>query len=314
MSSHGNNGNQSPILRENAVSMELVASHEWRPTMDTHDLENISLESNVPSKVILSIILFSNLWTLLLTVLPVVVEIQPKNYYAHHPDWYSGADIMRFIEPIGGLPLNVWILYKSGIFQAPLHKTKWIPLCIFFFGAAIYQQGAGFHSASAMFKNAVETLPAQDDQVNDLHYYMRTVWEHEVSHYLYATGLAIMHATQAYAYRYVVSPQLGLTKTSKTLLFCSSLLLGLLVAGVAIEFPSGTIVGLIYLVLYGLGCVGGYIFYQHYHYHDKTIFIYGHRPILHHFLLGYLWALTILIVWICVVGGFKSRAEAGTGI
>jgi hypothetical protein len=191
-----------------------------------------------------------------------------------------------------------------------MNNMKWWTLGLFFLGAAVYEQGAGFHSAANMFKNAVETLPAQDDEVQDLHYYMRTVWEHEVSHYLYACGLAVMHATQAYSYKDVASPQLGLTKTGKVLLFFSSLALGLLVAGVAIEFPAGTIVGLIYIIVYGFGCIGGYMFHQHYYKQDKTILVYGRRPILHHFILGYTWALAILIAWICFVGGFKSRSQA----
>ena len=69
----------------------------------------------------------------------------------------------------------------------------------FIVGASIYGQGAGFHSASNTFKNALETIP-QDDDIEDLYYYMRTVWEHDVSHYLYATGAVIMNAAQLYSY------------------------------------------------------------------------------------------------------------------
>ncbi len=297
------------------ISVQLdILQQDYETTFNDSDINHFTLDSNVPYRKILLIILFSNLWTLVLTVLPVFVDFGPHNYYARHPDWYTGDDVIRFIEPIGGLPLNFLVLYKSGIFETPertIDNYTIACLTIFFLGAAIYGQGAGFHSASAMFKNAVETLPAQDDQVQDLHYYMRTVWEHDVSHYLYAVGLALMHACQAYAYRNVKAPQLGLTKVGKTLLCLSSLVLGLLVAGVAIEFPSGTVVGLIYIVLYGMGIVGGYLWYQQGQDEEKSAFYFGQKPVLHHFFFGYVCALIILVAWIIAVGGFKSRSEAG---
>lgn len=305
--------------RANSRSLNIIgvgASRDEEELIVNNDIHNYPIESNVPYRTILLIILISNLWTLILTLVPVIANVGPDNYYAHHPGWYTGDDVIRFIEPIGGTPLNFLVLYKSGIFyndeDGKLTNRTVACLTIFFLGLAIYGQGAGFHSAANMFKNALETLPAQDDQVQDLHYYMQTIWEHDTGHYLYAIGLAIMHACQAYAYRDVKAPQMGLTNIGKLLLFLSSAVLGLLIAGVAIEFPSGTIVGLIYLIFYGMGVIGGFLFYQ-YRYaeqENKEKLFYGQRPVLHHFFLGYVWALIIVIAWIIVVGGFKSRSQA----
>jgi len=51
---------------------------------------------------LLSLILFSNIWVLVMTVLPVAVDVGPNNYYPGHPGWYTGDDVIRFIEPIIG--------------------------------------------------------------------------------------------------------------------------------------------------------------------------------------------------------------------
>ena len=108
-------------------------------------------------------------------------------------------------------------------------------------GAALYEQGAGFHSASCMFKNALETFPksAHDDFYDDLFYYMRTFWQHIVGHYLYATGYATMSCCYAYAYRDHVTPTGGLDKKTIILMISASLLYALLITGVAADFPSG---------------------------------------------------------------------------
>jgi len=108
-------------------------------------------------------------------------------------------------------------------------------------GAAVYEQGAGFHSASCMFKNALETFPksAHDDFYDDLFYYMKTFWEHIVGHYLYATGYATMACCYAYAYRDHVTPTGGLDKKTVALMITASFLYGILITGVAADFPSG---------------------------------------------------------------------------
>jgi hypothetical protein len=224
---------------------------------------------------------------------------------------------MRFLEPIGGTPLQFFVLFMSGIFKENMNRGSLICVGIFLFGLALYNQGAGFHSASNMFKNALETVMTDDDnnpetrKLENLHYFMKSVWEHAVSHYLYAGGYGIMNFAQLWAYRLMKAPYMGLTKKGKALLILSSLLYGMLITGVAVEFPSGTIVALVYLLVYG-GCgVGGYMLYQYKINNDVDMFKFGQRPIVHHFFLGYCFALFFVIIWIGVVGGFKTRKAAG---
>ena len=51
---------------------------------------------------LLALIFISNLWLLIMTSIPVAVNIPPDDYYNNHPGWYTGNDVMRFLEPIFG--------------------------------------------------------------------------------------------------------------------------------------------------------------------------------------------------------------------
>lgn len=314
---------------------------------------------------ILQLFLFTNLWTLLLTVVPVLISIPSNEYYRGHPNWYTGNDIIRLIEPIGGLPLNFYIFWNSNILSKR-YKTQldYIIIFLFFFGAAIYQQGAGFHSASNMYQNAVSQIldntTKNDDTINllsDLYYWMRTIWEHNISHYLYASGYAIMSFCHAFAYQYhtvylpslIISVDISPTSDSILyeeytnryyyigkmnqriwiLLYITSFTFALLVASVAIEFPEGLIVGLLYTCLYGICGIGAAIFSQ-YHIDGSRMDEFGNiigspslvaklkdyflrfiftRPILHYFLVSYIEAMIIILIWIISVGGLKQRNQ-----
>ena len=48
---------------------------------------------------IFSLFLASTLWTLVMTVFPVLVDL-PQNLYKPHYGWYNGDDIVRLLEPI----------------------------------------------------------------------------------------------------------------------------------------------------------------------------------------------------------------------
>jgi len=259
----------------------------------------------------MSTILAANTWTLLMTGIPVLLTVQPTTYYTNHDGWYTGSDMMRFIEPVGGLLVNFAVLKQSRIFDKPLDGQQLAIVYVFLFGATIYLQGSAFHAAANMFKNALESYPYYNDRtLGDLHYYMRTVWEHGVGHYLYATGLAIIISCYTYSFRDLISvtPQ---DRMERCLSISSAIVFAVLVAGVSIDFPSGTIVGLIYVVLFGYGLVGSYLLYQ-YRYNTaahNALKVYGSHPVLHYLLLGCSLALVIIVTWIACVGGFKSRSE-----
>jgi hypothetical protein len=95
----------------------------------------------------------------------------------------------------------------------------------------------------------------------------------------------------------------------KFLLVLSSLSYGLLIALVSINFPSGLIVGIIYCVLFGLCVVGGYVVHQYKYRSDRAITGFGNRPIVHHFLLSYVWGIVFIIIWIGLNGGLASPSQ-----
>lgn len=314
-----NNNFSSPLIDFTVVkSPEQVVDHalQYLDRSEHHsttvDGDDLPARCNYDIHWLLATILAANTWTLLMTGLPLFLTVQPTTYYANHDGWYTGDDVMRFIEPVGGLLINFAILKQSRIFDTPLQYKELATVYVFLFGSSIYLQGSAFHAAANMFKNALESYPYNTDRtLRDLHYYMRTVWEHDVGHYLYASGLAIMISCYAYSFRDLISTGAAVHDRMELCLSIScAIVFAALIAGVSINFPSGTIVGLIYIILFGYGLVGGYLVYLYrYKAAHGALTMYGSYPVLHYLLLGCTLALVIIVTWIVCVGGFKSRSE-----
>lgn len=168
-------------------------------------------KSNNDYKVLYVFFACNFLWTLIMTSVPVIIDLKPLNYYQPREsmsppqgtsDWYSCSDVIRLVEPLVGLPFQLILFICSGIFDNWDKINNKICIILWIFAASIYSQGAGFHSASNMFKNALESYSwkltgigsngSYDDDFVPLYYYMRTVWEHNYSHYMYACGYAGM--------------------------------------------------------------------------------------------------------------------------
>lgn len=283
------------------------------------NVQTWSLEHAVHTFYLISITV---LWSVVLTFVPVFVDLESSTdnmYYKR--GWYNAADIVRFIEPIGGMPLNLAILLRSGLLtrgNAPLI------LIVFTFAGTIYVQGAAFHSASVMFKHAVERyddLYAGNRYITDMLYWIRTVWEHIISHYLYVAGYAVFIACIAWVYKdHQLEPAAeGRLGKLYAAVGASTILYAILVSGVAINFPSGCIVGLIYILGYGIG-VNGYLLreagawsaLQQGGWSSMRTWsdVLCRRPILVYYLASHVLALVILICWIAAAGGFYSRSEA----
>lgn len=314
--------NNSPLINFTVKSPERVVAHDLQ-YLDQSDHQSTTVDGDVndihvPVRCnyglhwLLATILAANTWTLLMTGIPLFLTVQPTTYYAKHDGWYTGNDVMRFVEPVGGLLINFAILKQSRIFDTPLHhKEELATVYVFLFGATLYLQGSAFHAAANMFKNALESYPYNNDHtLSDLHYYMRTVWEHDVGHYLYAIGLAIMISCYTYSFRDLISTGAVHDKLELCLSISCAIVFAVLIAGVSINFPSGTIVGLIYIILFGYGLVGSYLVYLYRYKADhNALTLYGSHPVLHYLLLGCTLALVIIVIWIACVGGFKSRSE-----
>ncbi|KAJ3396851.1 hypothetical protein HDU92_001685 [Lobulomyces angularis] len=121
------------------------------------------------------LMLSSNLVTIVLTMLPVLVKL-PKL-----AKWYWSNDLIRLLEPFCALPFQLFIFLESELVYLHFSQSQKVAkkgvlsnILIFFkfnsatiefvavvllfsFFAALYQQGAGFHSASNYYKNVLET-------------------------------------------------------------------------------------------------------------------------------------------------------------
>ena len=256
-----------------------------------------------------TLFLLSNLFVVLLTGIPVLVsfpDIRPDS-----PGFYSGADILRLLEPIVALPLQMLIFTSSINFTGDSESHGKQPagrvvlIIVFSFACALYQQGAGFHSAANMFKNSIAPIYESVDttpEIVKIYDWMRNVWEHLISHYIYAAGGILISWVYAYQFRnYVIEG--GIKRWSTRIVwFLASLTYAAVISFVAIEFIKGSIVALCLIVIYGYGCLGTFLYSRH------DGFVLGKRIVIQYYLLAYTIALVVVIGWMGKYG-LKSRNE-----
>lgn len=136
---------------------------------------------------------------------------------------------------------------------------------------------------------------------------MRDLWEHYIAHYLYAAGAMIMSWVQLFAFRNQIH---GPLPTITRIVWCIGVVFyGLLLAGVAIEFPHGLIVGLVYSIVIGLVCVLMIVFNRK-GLKRGGLFTMGRRMVLQFYLGACILGLIIIIIWIAIFG-LVNRKAAG---
>ncbi len=316
----------TPSFMECAGS-PLYAELEKRDDGETGSGRNVILKgsratSNAEYRIIFFLLFLTQFWTLVMTFIPVIGNVQPKDYYDRKGWSYGGTDVMRFLEPVISLPLNFALFCLSGILidydiRDPMkEKEKTFFIGLWFLAAAICQQGAGFHSCANMLKNAFETLPIYsnpvDDGTQEFYYYIRTWWQHLISHYMYAAGYAFMAISNMFAYRQHATPgeeMGGLSKENQFYLVISAFCYGLVTSGVAINFPAGTVVALVYLLCYGIFGLIGYRYYlsSRDRWYGFELFT---RPVLDYYILSYTFSLIIVLIWIGYAGSvWKTRED-----
>lgn len=135
---------------------------------------------------------------------------------------------------------------------------------------------------------------------------MQTLWEHYIAHYLYAGGAMIMSWVQMFAFRNQIHGPLP--KSTRIIFSIGIVLYSLLLAGVAIEFPKGLIVGLVYTIVIGLICVSMIIFNPH-NLPRGGLFTMGRRMVLQFYLAACVIGLAIIIIWIAIFGMVNRKAS-----
>ncbi|CAG8593023.1 5593_t:CDS:2 [Paraglomus occultum] len=269
------------------------------------DTERVS-EKNYDSRIVI-LLLIIPIWTFLFTALPVLINFQGVL-----------ADLYRIVEPIVGLPLYYFLLLSADVFTTDInHKRKFafglseksfLGLW-FMIAGSIYTQGAAMHATAIMAKHEIENAEANNPQmvlaypvVKDVENYYRDTLEHLIGHYMYAGGAILIALCNIIAFR----NQRHNSPHSVPLIIgwvIGSLMYGILIAGVAIEFPKGTIVGLVYTLVLGI-LLGIFLI------RVKGISLHGRCLVLQYYLMSSVVALIIIVIWICI-HGFTDRKSAG---
>ncbi|PKC11450.1 hypothetical protein RhiirA5_354148, partial [Rhizophagus irregularis] len=288
-------------------SYDFRSEESIRLGISSPKLANIHLSKNYDRKIIILLIV-APICILLFTCIPVFVDFHGV-----------AADIYRFSEPIISLPLQYIIMTTSEVFNdqtqegrnfiSGLTEREFLNIW-FLIGAALYAQGAGMHSTAIIAKHSIKDVISAHPEIvqqypviNDVLYYFRHDLEHTAGHYIYAVGFVIITWAQIFAYRRQRHD--GIDSLKGTLWWIAGgVLFGLLHGLVAIEFPSGPLVILIYVLLVGS-------FLALYLYRFKNLFTKGRRLVLQSYLIGYTVALVIILIWIAAVRGIKDRSSAG---
>ncbi|KAH6601293.1 hypothetical protein BASA61_002063 [Batrachochytrium salamandrivorans] len=163
--------------------MECHHHQQGKSTHVNHELRPILLGG---------LLLTSTIITLFFVTFTIFATL--PNIPTRRPGWYVGNDILRLLEPIVTLPFQFFILLESGIFQRRLNLGNTIAIVVFMVAAALYQQGAGLHTASIMFKHTIQTAVDDADAGSllplllEIKSWIRDLWEHIISHYIFPKG------------------------------------------------------------------------------------------------------------------------------
>lgn len=120
----------------------------------------------------------------------------------------------------------------------------------------------------------------------------------------------IMSWVQLFAFRNQVH---GPLPTVTKVVWCiGSVIYGLLLAGVAIEFPQGLIVGLVYTIVIGFICIAMMIFNRK-NLPRGGLLTMGRRMVIQFYLGACVLGLIIIIIWIGKYG-LLNRKAAGIAV
>ncbi|KAI8993374.1 hypothetical protein BDB01DRAFT_776107 [Pilobolus umbonatus] len=261
------------------------------------------------------LLLLTAFFILLLTTVPAVADLPDINV------WFTGDALWRLFDPIITLPLSLFVMTRADIMDQGGRPNYWISLSersvgwlVWSIGAGIYVQGHGIHTAAALFKHPIQDfnrahpeLVVQYPVLEQMYSNMRDLWEHDIAHYMYAGGAMVMSWAQLFVFRNQVH---GPLPTSTKIVWCLGILVyGLLLAAVAIDFPYGLVVGLIYAGGLSVVCISMMLFNTRY-LPRGGLFTMGRRMVIQYYLMACVIALVIIIVWICIYG-LKTRKAAG---
>ncbi|KAI8087834.1 uncharacterized protein B0P05DRAFT_465276 [Gilbertella persicaria] len=254
------------------------------------------------------LLLATSFFILIMTVIPVLFDLPNIS------PWFTGDALWRFFDPLITLPLNLFIITRANIMTSGRSDYSTVTWLLWSFGAAIYCQFHGVHTAAALFKHPIEDFNAaypdlviQYPVLQEMYLNMENLWEHYIAHYLYAAGAMVMSWVQLFAFRNQLHGPLP--KTTQTVWCIGIIFYGLLLAGVAIEFPVGLYVGLAYTIVIGLICILIMVL-NPLNLKRGGLLTMGRRMVIQFYLGACVIGLLVIIIWIGIYG-FKNRKAAG---
>lgn len=135
-------------ISSGGVAVIMSSSSSALPTRQRTAFRDVHVEDNRLAWLMLGTAFF----TLLMTIVPVIADIPNIS------PWFTGDALWRFFDPLITLPLNLFIVTRADVmvtgksnYWGALSEASvvWLLWC---FGASIYTQFHGVHTAAALFK------------------------------------------------------------------------------------------------------------------------------------------------------------------
>ena len=246
-----------------------------------------------PKLILLSCL--SSTFFLLFVLLPVVIPDERTQFDFPR---FGLNDLLRILDPFVNFPI-LYLLFTSAR-PAP-SKTLSI---LFAFSSVLFIFGSTAHTMSTLLKHSIEQIrlaqgPVKIPAVEEAYDYTRDVWEHVVSHYMYATGIFFASVLIVIVHFRASYPPVSILR-GWTLAY-SGILSGLLYALVSTQLPYAPLIGITVFA-----SVTTTIIFFLWKEGDLGVGRCGTRPIPQIYTLATILALILTIVW-TVIKGIKGR-------
>jgi hypothetical protein len=237
----------------------------------------------------------SSTFFLIFILLPVVI---PDRHTQFDFPKFGLNDLLRILDPFINFPI-LYLLFSSAR-PAP-SKTLTI---LFALSSVLFIFGSTAHTMSALLKHSIEQIrlaggPSRMPAVEEAYDYTRDVWEHIVSHYMYATGIFFVSVLIVIVHFRASYPPVPILRG--WLLAYSGLLSGILYALVSTQLPYAPLIGIAVFAF-----VTATIVFFLWKEGDLGFRRCATRPIPQIYALGTTLALIITVVW-TAVKGIKGR-------
>jgi hypothetical protein len=197
---------------------------------------------------------WSSLIMLLFIGLPAIIDFPSStgNFFPQVTD----KEILRIVQPLLSLPAFVvtylspihWIIVTKG-YDFVLSLVVASNAFVFLFGVVLFCEFDGAHLTANLCARVLEGegVQATNSDYELFHDYL----EHRVFHYLFLIGACLMHGATMHLHSLVDDSAYELRSAcDRVAVVASGILLALIVIGVAIDFPFGVLVAVVFTGVY----------------------------------------------------------------